>query len=67
LSDIEIADPFVLRADGKFYLYNTDTMPGEPRGPLHKQIVVVVADSPIGPFTDKGVLAPEVAWVGLGL
>ena len=47
------------RGDGKFYLYYTDTMPGEPRGPLHKQIGVAVADSPLGPFTDKGALAAE--------
>jgi len=47
------------RGDGKFYLYYTDTMPGEPRGPLHKQIGVAVADSPLGPFLDKGPLAPE--------
>jgi beta-xylosidase len=47
------------RGDGKFYLYYTDNMPGEKRGPLHKQIGVAVADSPLGPFTDKGALAPE--------
>ena len=47
------------RGDGKFYLYYTDNMPGEPRGHLHKQIGVAVADSPLGPFTDKGALAPE--------
>ncbi len=47
------------RGDGKFYLYYTDTMPGEPGGPLHKQIGVAAADSPIGPFVDKGPLAPH--------
>jgi xylan 1,4-beta-xylosidase len=47
------------RGDGKFYLYYTDTMPGEPRGPLHKQTGVAVADDPLGPFSDKGPLASE--------
>ena len=45
------------RGDGKFYLYYTDNMPGPERGPLEKQIGVAVADSPLGPFVDKGVLA----------
>jgi xylan 1,4-beta-xylosidase len=45
------------RGDGKFYLYYTDTMPGPERGPLEKQIGVAVADSPLGPFVDKVVLA----------
>ena len=45
------------RGDGKFYLYYTDNMSGWRRGPLEKQIGVAVADSPLGPFTDKGVLA----------
>jgi beta-xylosidase len=45
------------RGDGKFYLYYTDNMPGWRRGPLEKQIGVAVADSPLGPFTDKSVLA----------
>jgi beta-xylosidase len=47
------------RGDGKFYLYYTDNMPDMPRGGMHKQIGVAVADSPLGPFTDKGALAPE--------
>jgi len=45
------------RGDGKFYLYYTDNMPGSRRGGLEKQIGVAVADSPLGPFTDKDVLA----------
>jgi xylan 1,4-beta-xylosidase len=45
------------RGDGKFYLYYTDNMPGERRDSLDKQIGVAVADSPLGPFTDKAVLA----------
>ena len=45
------------RGDGKFYLYYTDSMPDTYRGPLEKQIGVAVADSPLGPFTDKGALA----------
>ena len=45
------------RGDGKFYLYYTDNMPDRRSGPLEKQIGVAVADSPLGPFTDKGVLA----------
>jgi len=47
------------RGDGKFYLYYTDTMPDKPRREMHKQIGVAVADNPLGPFTDQGVLAPE--------
>lgn len=45
------------RGDGKFYLYYTDNMPGSRRGGLEKQVGVAVADSPLGPFTDKAVLA----------
>ncbi|HOX55367.1 MAG TPA: glycoside hydrolase family 43 protein [Candidatus Paceibacterota bacterium] len=45
------------RGDGKFYLYYTDNLPGEQRGPLEKQVGVAVADSPLGPFTDKAALA----------
>jgi beta-xylosidase len=45
------------RGDGKFYLYYTDNMPDWRSGPLEKQIGVAVADSPLGPFADKGVLA----------
>jgi xylan 1,4-beta-xylosidase len=45
------------RGDGKFYLYYTDTMPGGSHGGLNKQIGVAVADSPLGPFVDKVVLA----------
>jgi beta-xylosidase len=45
------------RGDRKFYLYYTDNMPGPRGGPREKQIGVAVADSPLGPFTDKGVLA----------
>jgi xylan 1,4-beta-xylosidase len=45
------------RGDGKFYLYYTDNMPDWRSGPLEKQIGAAVADSPLGPFTDKGVLA----------
>jgi len=47
------------RGDGKFYLYYTDNMPSEKRGEMHKQVGVAMSDSPLGPFTDKGVLAPE--------
>ncbi len=47
------------RGDGKFYLYYTDDLPGPDGGELHKQIGVAVASSPLGPFTDKGVLAPD--------
>jgi xylan 1,4-beta-xylosidase len=45
------------RGDGKFYLYYTDSMTNGQRGPLEKQIGVAVADSPLGPFTDKAPLA----------
>ena len=45
------------RGDGKFYLYYTDNIRRWSRGPLEKQIGVAVADSPLGPFADKGALA----------
>jgi xylan 1,4-beta-xylosidase len=45
------------RGDGKFYLYYTDNMTNGVRGPLEKQIGVAVAESPLGPFKDKAVLA----------
>jgi len=45
------------RGDGKFYLYYTDNMPGTRRAGLEKQIGVAVANSPLGPFEDKGPLA----------
>jgi GH43 family beta-xylosidase len=47
------------RGDGKFYLYYTDSMPDKPRREMHKQIGAAVADNPLGPFTDQGVLVPE--------
>ncbi len=45
------------RGDGKFYLYYTDNMSRRDRRSLEKQIGVAVAANPLGPFTDKGVLA----------
>ena len=45
------------RGDGRFYLYYTDNIPGRRGGGLEKQVGVAVADSPLGPFTDKSVLA----------
>ena len=45
------------RGDGKFYLYYTDNMIGTGHGPHEKQVGVAAADNPLGPFTDKGVLA----------
>ena len=47
------------RGDGKFYLYYTDNMPGPKHGPFNKQIGVAVAESPVGPFADKGPLATQ--------
>jgi beta-xylosidase len=47
------------RGDGKFYLYYTDNMPEPKRGRFNKQVGVAVADSPLGPFTDKAALAPD--------
>jgi xylan 1,4-beta-xylosidase len=46
------------RGDGKFYLYYTDDDPNAESGPgpFDKQIGVAVADSPLGPFVDKGPL-----------
>src|SRR5690349_5315951 len=45
------------RGDHKFYLYYTDTFAHHAPGELAKQIGVAVAESPLGPFTDKGSLA----------
>lgn len=45
------------KGDGKFYLYYTDSMADQKPGGPEKQIGVAVADSPLGPFVDKGVLA----------
>jgi len=45
--------------DGKFYLYYTDDIAGRKPGGPSKQIGVAVADSPLGPFVDKGVLATD--------
>ncbi|MEO5803761.1 MAG: glycoside hydrolase family 43 protein [Verrucomicrobiota bacterium] len=45
------------RGDGKFYLYYTDSAPRTESGEKRKQIGVAVADSPLGPFIDKGTLA----------
>jgi xylan 1,4-beta-xylosidase len=47
------------RGDRKFYLYYTDNAPNATFGEMHKQIGVAVAESPLGPFTDKGALAPD--------
>lgn len=47
------------RGDGKFYLYYTDNSPVGPPGPINKQIGVAIADSPLGPFVDKGALADK--------
>jgi xylan 1,4-beta-xylosidase len=46
------------RGDGKFYLYYTDDFaPRTESGNRRKQIGVAIADSPLGPFIDKGALA----------
>jgi beta-xylosidase len=45
------------RGDGKFYLYYTDNIADAPRSGMNKQIGVAVADSPLGPFKDRAVLA----------
>lgn len=47
------------RGDKKFYLYYTDNISKSGRGLTNKQIGVAVADSPLGPFTDKGPLAED--------
>ena len=47
------------KGDGKFYLYYTDNAPPPPAGKGGKQVGVAVADGPMGPFADKGVLASE--------
>ncbi|MDB6027655.1 MAG: Arabinoxylan arabinofuranohydrolase [Verrucomicrobiales bacterium] len=44
------------RGDGKFYLYYTDNLPDGDHSVFSKQIGVAVADSPLGPFIDKGSL-----------
>ena len=45
------------RGDGKFYLYYTVNAPRPPEGQGGKQIGVAVADHPLGPFKDRGILA----------
>ncbi len=45
------------RGDGKFYLYYTDSQTNRSASLGSKQIGVAVADSPLGPFQDKGPLA----------
>jgi xylan 1,4-beta-xylosidase len=47
------------RGDGKFYLYYTVDAPKPPAGEGGKEIGVAVADAPLGPFTDRGVLARQ--------
>jgi beta-xylosidase len=44
------------KGDGKFYLYYTDSAEGKGPALQEKQIGVAVADSPLGPFEDKGPL-----------
>jgi xylan 1,4-beta-xylosidase len=47
------------RGDNRFYLYYTDDAPRAPAGKGGKQIGVAVAEGPMGPFVDQGVLAAE--------
>jgi xylan 1,4-beta-xylosidase len=47
------------RGDGKFYLYYSDNIPNVPKSDTNKQIGVAVADSPLGPFQDKGSLCDQ--------
>ncbi len=47
------------KGDGRFYLYYTDNIPDRKPGGAYKQIGVAVADSPLGPFVDKAVLASD--------
>jgi xylan 1,4-beta-xylosidase len=42
---------------GKFYLYYTANTQNPPSGPGDKVVGVAESDSPLGPFTDRGVLA----------
>jgi xylan 1,4-beta-xylosidase len=44
------------RGDGKCYLYYTDNSTNGQHGPFHKEVGVAVAESPLGPFSDKAVL-----------
>ena len=48
-----------VNGDGKFYLYYTDTIADRKPGGPRKQIGVAVADSPLGPFQDRAVLATD--------
>jgi beta-xylosidase len=49
-----------VKGDGKFYLYYTVDMPKDADGKKGgKQIGVAVADHPLGPFQDRGVLADQ--------
>jgi beta-xylosidase len=45
------------RGDKKFYLYYTDNSIRKVPGQMNKQIGVAVADTALGPFRDKAVLA----------
>jgi beta-xylosidase len=47
------------RGDGKYYLYYTDNASEERSALGNKQIGVAVANSPLGPFEDKSVLAAD--------
>lgn len=48
-----------VRGDGKFYLYYTEDHPDRPKAPGNKHIGVAVADSPLGPFEDRGSLVSD--------
>lgn len=45
------------RGDGKFYLYYTVNAPRDEGGSRKKLVGVAMADGPLGPFADKGILA----------
>jgi xylan 1,4-beta-xylosidase len=47
------------KGDGTFYLYYTVNKPKTPESKGGKLIGVAVADNPMGPFADKGVLAQD--------
>ncbi len=47
------------RGDRRFYLSYTDDAPPSAAGKRGKEIGVAVADGPMGPFEDKGILAAD--------
>ena len=76
IEKMDLADPAVIRFEGRYYLYPTDEAGGAlgfdvylsddlmhwtpgPHVFSHPGIGVAVADTPLGPFVDQGILIPD--------